>query len=439
MNVYDTLPRSWHRAIFSNRLYRTAIQPFSRVLFEQVATADLAAVRRKSLPLNKLCQVADLHHPAWRQTASDLKIVMREADFHRKDWEHTQILHALRQLRLLTPKSVCLAVGAGREPLLYYLTYKVRKVVGVDLYEGKFRGGEDEEDVPLSAERYAPFPYVKDRLELQRMDARSLAFPANSFDFAFSASSIEHFGSLKDIRRALREMCRVLKPGGVAAITTELHLTSLGSSPPGVRPFFYEELLDLISEAGFERPADCDLRIEREYFDDWIKLPQELTRRPHVILRFFRTVFTSVHLVLKKAGDQAWCGDESPAVVPDYEHRGRIQAALDATRVQPGDEVGVTIALDNTGNFNWIHSGHSHRIAIGVKLLSAEREQVNRDFASITLPRDVGPGESVTFHAAIPAPPAAGSWILRFDLKRELVCWFSERGSPPYDLSLVVV
>ncbi|MBN2244395.1 MAG: hypothetical protein JW755_00970 [Candidatus Aminicenantes bacterium] len=143
-----------------------------------MAPTDVIALDRKtSLPLNKICQVADIYNPEWIKTAEELKYQIDAAGFHGKDWEHIQIIMALKRLHYLTPDSVCLAIGAGREPLLYYLTYKAKKAYGIDLYEGHYYGGEDESDIPQSTERYAPFPYNQDKLQLLRMDTLNLDFP----------------------------------------------------------------------------------------------------------------------------------------------------------------------------------------------------------------------------------------------------------------------
>lgn len=100
-------------------------------------------------------------------------------------------------------------------------------------------------------------------------------------------------------------MYRVLKPGGIALITTELKLTARGTKSPNVNPFFFQELMSLYQRAGFRISQDFELRIEQEYFFNWVKLPEEIYKRPHVILRFFNTVFTSIHAVLHKEGQEA--------------------------------------------------------------------------------------------------------------------------------------
>jgi ubiquinone/menaquinone biosynthesis C-methylase UbiE len=55
------------------------------------------------------------------------------------------------------------------------------------------------------------------------MDGTKLEFPSNTFDIAFSFSSIEHFGgeNHSGALKGLKEIERVLKPGGIAVITTE--------------------------------------------------------------------------------------------------------------------------------------------------------------------------------------------------------------------------
>jgi ubiquinone/menaquinone biosynthesis C-methylase UbiE len=62
------------------------------------------------------------------------------------------------------------------------------------------------------------------------MDATNLEFPSESFDIAFSISSIEHFGGKNHsgALRSLKEIERVLKTGGIATISTEYILNDKG-------------------------------------------------------------------------------------------------------------------------------------------------------------------------------------------------------------------
>jgi Methyltransferase domain len=69
-------------------------------------------------------------------------------------------------------------------------------------------------DFPENSKLYTPFPYREDSLTILRMDGTKLEFPSESFDVAFSFSSMEHFGGKNHAGalRCLREIEGVLKP-----------------------------------------------------------------------------------------------------------------------------------------------------------------------------------------------------------------------------------
>jgi SAM-dependent methyltransferase len=58
----------------------------------------------------------------------------------------------------------------------------------------------------------------RDRYQMAALDGRSLGYPSESFDRAFSISAIEHIPGDGD-SRAIEEIARILKPGGLACIT----------------------------------------------------------------------------------------------------------------------------------------------------------------------------------------------------------------------------
>ncbi len=67
--------------------------------------------------------------------------------------------------------------------------------------------------------RRAGRPLLFRGLDVRRMDARALDFPDAHFDLVHSNSVFEHF---EDVPRALDELARTLKPGGVASIVVHL-------------------------------------------------------------------------------------------------------------------------------------------------------------------------------------------------------------------------
>ena len=66
---------------------------------------------------------------------------------------------------------------------------------------------------------------------LQQMDAGAMTMPDNSFDCVFSISVFEH---LPEPEKVMREIIRVLKPGGVAYIITHLYTSDTGVHDPAV-------------------------------------------------------------------------------------------------------------------------------------------------------------------------------------------------------------
>ena len=172
--------------------------------------------------LNRLPDISD-----W-EVGGMLRNIMRDLTepvaIHRKSWEYAMCLRGLDALSVVHPEADGIAIGAGSEKPLYHYANVIRRMVATDLYES-----EAHEGTPLmlkEPERFAPFPYRHDRPEVYRMPGDQLEFEDASFDFAFCLSSIEHFGSRETQRRALNEMARVLKPGGVACIITEQILTN---------------------------------------------------------------------------------------------------------------------------------------------------------------------------------------------------------------------
>jgi len=62
-------------------------------------------------------------------------------------------------------------------------------------------------------------------LDWQVMDIQNIAIADASFDFIFSCETIEH---VPDPARAVRELARVLKPGGTVFLTTPNYLNAMG-------------------------------------------------------------------------------------------------------------------------------------------------------------------------------------------------------------------
>jgi SAM-dependent methyltransferase len=283
----------------------------------------------------KLCDIRDFEDP---DLIARMRAIQQEPDpathIERKLWEEGMLALFLEERGLLDDRSNILAVGAGTEPVLYWLANRAGRVVATDIYgEGDFAGREATASMLDDPAAFAPFAYRDERLEARFMDARALEFPDASFDAVYSLSSIEHFGSPRDIRRAAAEIGRVLRPGGVAFVVTELlvrlhpldtapadfarRVVSLGRHRRQATPLRRSYLDDAFKRGELERrivrasglepiqPLDLTLSAESwtnlaRYGEDSEILTPSGSFYPHILLQVSRSVFTSVALALQK-------------------------------------------------------------------------------------------------------------------------------------------
>jgi SAM-dependent methyltransferase len=171
----------------------------------------------------KVVELEDFRDPELAATLAEISPDEDAQRPHRKPWEFAMGALFLRDAGRLEGDAEILDVGAGSEPILYWLANRARRVVATDIY-GRGSFGEREAVASMLADpkAHAPYPYPEDRLEVRDMDARALEFEDASFDAVVSFSSIEHFGGPEDIARSAREIGRVLRPGGHAFIVTEV-------------------------------------------------------------------------------------------------------------------------------------------------------------------------------------------------------------------------
>jgi len=104
--------------------------------------------------------------------------------------------------RLLKTDAFDEAVGGGLYPVL---AERARRVTVIDVSDSALE----------AARRRYP------ALEGVQADARALPFAEGAFDAVFSNSTLDHFPSFVDIRGAVAELHRVLRPGGVLVITLD--------------------------------------------------------------------------------------------------------------------------------------------------------------------------------------------------------------------------
>jgi SAM-dependent methyltransferase len=261
------------------------------------------ARRWRSVPRDS--QLCELANPAkwdndeWLGILRSLGLSDEKLLMHRKPYEFAQFIYGARRLGGLRDDAVVLSVGAGHELILYWLANHVRRIVATDMYEGVWQdvqGREGDPAVLHRPERFAPFAYRREALSFLKMDGRQLAFRDGAFDIAYSLSSIEHFGGLAGAEATVREMGRVLKPGGILALATEYEL----SGPPHDETFQPSEIAALVRQPGLELVEPIDDQVYRRYPITPVDLYRDPYQTPHMVVRFNDTVFTTVMVFLRK-------------------------------------------------------------------------------------------------------------------------------------------
>jgi SAM-dependent methyltransferase len=256
----------------------------------------------RDVQLCELANPAKWDNPDWVAILKSLAAApIEKAQMHRKAYELTQTIFGLQRLGRLRETTRVLSVGAGHEPILYWLANHAGKVVATDLYEGEWQqkfSREGDPDVLDDPPRFAPFPYRRERLAFMRMNGSRLGFVDGVFDVVYSLSSIEHFGGVDGARRSVAEMARVLKPGGILALATEWCVRG----EAGGEVFSPEEVRRIIDQPSLRLVQPIDDGVWDRYETPPVDLRVDRFQSPHMLLRHDAAIFTSVFVFLEKRG-----------------------------------------------------------------------------------------------------------------------------------------
>ena len=274
---------------------------------------------------NKLCDIADWERPHFRRAAAELMCCDSESvPRHRKVWEFTQAILALQAAGVWHEEALGLSVAGGQERFLFFAANHIGRMVSTDIYGlGDFAKREADRAFIEHPEKSAPFPFRADRLQVGTMNALQLLFADNLFDFAVSFSSIEHFGGMKAASRAVAEMVRTVRPGGLVAVTTDCSLNGFTTN----EVFTKGQIETLCAESGCELLAPFTWEISadsKRHLCDMLR--GDVTRLPHVNLKVYAAIFTSVCFVLRKKESR------SQPALPVAQRVAAVQEALTRSR-----------------------------------------------------------------------------------------------------------
>jgi SAM-dependent methyltransferase len=248
-----------------------------------------------------------MHHTLEQYSAEDKHVFQHTNGGHvyRKGWEWTQCAYGLDELRVLSPQARGLGAGTGRECLIFFFADRVGEVVALDLY-GNERwsatgGREASLDIVEHTDRFNPRGVDLKKIRFVNGSGTDLSVVDGTFDFCWSVSSIEHFGGHQAAARAMQELARVTKPGGVVAIATEyLLLPEYNHIEYFNRDEINKYLIDSVPELELVSEVNWHT-LPPEYLLDSIPFPQGADRlRRHVVLNDGNVQWTSVALFFRR-------------------------------------------------------------------------------------------------------------------------------------------
>ncbi len=105
-----------------------------------------------------------------------------------------------------------LDVGCGRGLMLIAAAKRLDtgKAMGLDIWDSRDQSGNR----PESTFENARIEGVSDLIEVMNGDARHLPFENNSFDVVLSSKALHNIINPEERKKAVREIARVVKPGG---------------------------------------------------------------------------------------------------------------------------------------------------------------------------------------------------------------------------------
>jgi SAM-dependent methyltransferase len=282
-------------------------------------------------------------------------------------------------------------------------------------------------------------------------DGRRLPVGDASVDRIACFDAFHHIPNQAEL---LAEMFRVLRSGGRAV------LAEPGEGHSHAETSLFEEQVFEVLENDFDI-LEVERRARAAGFSDvWVKPYLDVAAEPirpsdYVrlgglesmldvsalragvgVAQALRSGFRSCAIVVLCKGAQ----------VRDSRSPGRLQAALslpDAAGPVRGlvrTTLAAVLRVVNTGDTVWRHgpAGTPGNVEVGAHLLSAAHQPIHIDYLRAPLPRAVAPGDTIDVPVALRIPEPEGSYVLRFDLVAEGVCWFNQVGSPFLELPLEV-
>jgi 2-polyprenyl-3-methyl-5-hydroxy-6-metoxy-1,4-benzoquinol methylase len=337
----------------------------------------------------------------------------------------------------LQPGMTIMDFGAASCWLSRWLTQMGLEVIALDVSATALKIGRAlYERQPVIGKRPAPRFLVSDGHRIDLPDA--------TVDRILCMDTFHH---LLNPEVVLREMSRVLKPGGIAGFTEP---GPDHSKSPGAQyemhnykvledDIYIDQIWSWAKEVGFFRlrlgvfsPAPVLFSLSE--FEDYLKGGTDSNR---IFQNYTRSRMENTRLFFLQKGGQSPVLDSRSRVGL----RATLEVVVASTRVKEGQPVTAQVVVTNAGRALWLPQGAPGAVYLGCHLADGSGRMLKTDFSRHELTPGAGhpiaSGETVKLEIKLPPLPK-GRYLLEFDLVSESVSWFAYNGSQTVRIAVEV-
>lgn len=401
-------------------------------------THDAATLEAQTDALN---QAAEVYFSAYPQQEFILGKPYSDAlGFPQHLFNLGVLFHWLR----LSPGDVVAELGAGTAWVSHFLNLYGCRTVAIDV---------SATALDLAQELFRRDARTRWNLEPRFVPYDGHRFPLEdaSCDRMVIHDAFHHVPNQAEI---LREMARVLRPGGVVAMVEPGRRHSLTADSQkemdetGVleNDIVVEELAALAARCGFTRTTVVPVNLAAT-----IEIPAE-GLEGFLKGRGFRQFWTHQarhllveHYILLYKGEYR----------PTTRRPGRLVAEIELPGLEPGPEgkdvpvlqadsgtpLGLRCRVTNRGDTLWLpeSAGRPGCTYLGAHLYRGDdTKALDYDWYRAPLKDPVEPDDEVLLDLELPAIDAPGTYRVVFDLVAEDVLWFTQKGSPTRTVRLEI-